>query len=57
VVVKVINVQRTIARLKIIPPLRLQFSTGVPSYPDPDSGDIAPGMAVFVPVHFRPDSL
>lgn len=55
--VKLINHTKYIQRIKITPLKQKEFVVASIKYPNSDSGDIAPGMAVTVSIRFRPPSL
>ena len=55
--VKLINHTRYIQRIKITPLHQKEFVLAHIKYPNQDSGDIAPGMAVTISIRFRPPTL
>lgn len=54
---RLVNNSKYIQRIKITPFKTKEFNAGPIRYPREDSGDIAPGMAVVIPVRFIPPGL
>jgi hypothetical protein len=55
--IKLINSSKYIQRIKLTPLKKKEFVIASVVYPNENSGDIAPGMAVTISIRFRPVSL
>jgi hypothetical protein len=54
---QIVNTSTRFQRIRIVPPMSAQFSITDIVYPNVESGDIAPGMAVKINVNFNATSL
>ena len=55
--VKLVNNSKNIQRIKVTPLKHKEFVINSIKYPNQESGDIAPGMAVTISIRFRPPTL
>lgn len=55
--VRLVNNSNVTQRVQVVPPKSKEFTLAALKYPREGSGDIAPGMAVIIPIRFRPPGL